>query len=229
MCTAAWQSCSSSLSRPVRSRPNTSATGPLAGGGNGADARLRAGAAAPAGCDGCARCSPAPSDSRPPPRPGWRTPARPRPGRPRRRPCAWVSRSGAFSGATSTSRDRPMVFIARAAEPMLPGCWVPTRTMRKSRLGGVGPDVRTGVPFGNGKLRAPAPRRGRSLSPPPFPFLPSEALRHAETRGQCHGQGGPRRPATSSCAACTSSTRSTWSRRTAWITPARWTTRPRRR
>jgi hypothetical protein len=40
-----------------------------------------------------------------------------------------------LSGATSTSRDRPMVFIARAAEPMLPGCWVPTRTMRTSGAG----------------------------------------------------------------------------------------------
>jgi len=49
---------------------------------------------------------------------------------------AWVSRSGAFSGATSTSFDRPMVFIARAAEPMLPGCWVPTRTMRSCDAAG---------------------------------------------------------------------------------------------
>jgi hypothetical protein len=43
---------------------------------------------------------------------------------------AWASACGKACGATSTSRRKPMVFIARAAAPMFPGWEVPTSTMR---------------------------------------------------------------------------------------------------
>src|SRR5690606_23225491 len=43
---------------------------------------------------------------------------------------AAASACGKWRGATSASRRSPMVFIARAAAPMLPGCWVPTSTTR---------------------------------------------------------------------------------------------------
>ena len=45
-----------------------------------------------------------------------------------------ASVAGNRSGATRWSESRPIVFIARAAEPMLPGCDVPTRTMRMDML-----------------------------------------------------------------------------------------------
>src|SRR5687767_11498745 len=51
-----------------------------------------------------------------------------------------------------------MVFIARAAEPMLPGCWVPTRTMRRrwAAAGDKFMELDSALMARNGKLRAPA-------------------------------------------------------------------------
>ena len=55
---------------------------------------------------------------------------------------AEASSWGKRRGATRARLARPMFFIARAAEPIFPGCWVPTSTMRKPWL------FRVGIPFG---------------------------------------------------------------------------------
>src|SRR5690554_1398719 len=159
---AAWQSCSSSLSRPVRSRSNTSATG-----APGAAASSRR--AAPARGASSSRAMRRLRAVQPRTR-GQAATARARlptmgaASRTSSAPAAIASASacGKRSGATSTSRSRPMVLMARAAAPMLPGCWVPTRTMRTSPAGCA---VFMGA---NGKLRdGPEPT---VLSPcSPFP------------------------------------------------------------
>lgn len=46
------------------------------------------------------------------------------------RGAALASRAGKSFGCTSTRRDKPMFFMARAAPPMLPGWLVLTRTTR---------------------------------------------------------------------------------------------------
>src|SRR5690606_29946342 len=98
--------------------------------------------------------------------------------------------SSGFSGLTRTSLDRPMVFIARAAAPMLPGCWVPTRTMR---MAPAAPAADCGA-MGDSDMAQMvncaadlACRNALLIRPTPTAFTGS--LRHAQTRRQRHGQG----------------------------------------
>ena len=142
------------------------------------------------------------------PRPASRRPARRRPdvvGAGGHR--ASVSRSGAFSGATSTSRDRPMVFIARAAEPMLPGCWVPTRTMRTRSRGRRGCDrpesVRSWNRYSwhamvNSAPRSPSRPALSTASPSPPPA--SEAVSPCRNPPSPSWSRPPAPPATCCCA-----------------------------
>src|SRR5690606_26098137 len=83
-----------------------------------------------------------------------------------------------------------MVLMARAAEPMLPGCWVPTRTMRIPPAGCVLFAMCAVFMGANGKLCDGL--EPTVLSPCRPPTTPESAC-DATTSRQHHGQGGPRR------------------------------------
>ena len=108
---------------------------------------------------------------------------------------ATASGSGKRRGATSTSRARPIVSIARAAAPMLPGWLGATSTMRMRREAAGVADV-IGAPSRHGSSRRRAAVTMSTFVPtsaPPSSAAQHEPTDHASDAHHRRESGAPRR------------------------------------